>query len=323
MVSYSQKYDLKAVAEIDLGHSLGQFRAVPVSLGGSRAKAIAAMYSEDAEIDSYIGMFFFPKHSLKVMLFDEHGKVLWKRDLGEGMVPGVWFSPLYAFHLDQDGEDELYIINNTDPEHPLDYRKYVLEKLDAETGMTVGQWPWSQPLQTESMSHTYWHFLMGGYMKGKPVLITAQGTYDAMAIQGWDQDMSQRWEHKIPAGANGSVGSHVTPIVDIDHDGIDDLLWGERCIELDKGTQLFCADEEVWEGHSDIIAPILDRRNQKWYFYTCRETYLDLSPRVVLYDDKGNRKWGDLEEGHIDTGWAARIGDHGEPIVLGVKVGEK
>lgn len=44
---------------------------------------------------------------------------------------------------------------------------------------------------------------------------------------------------------------------------------------------------------------------------------------MVLYDDKGNRKWGDLEEGHIDNGWAARIGDNGEPIVLGVKVGEK
>ena len=43
-VSYSQKYDVKAIAEIDLGHSLGQLRAVPVSLGTNRPKAIAAMY---------------------------------------------------------------------------------------------------------------------------------------------------------------------------------------------------------------------------------------------------------------------------------------
>lgn len=93
-VSYSQKYDVKAIAEIDLGHSLGQLRAVPVSLGSNRPKSVAAMYSEDAEIDPYIGMFFFPRHTLKLMVFDEHGKILCKRDLGEGMVPGVWFSPL-------------------------------------------------------------------------------------------------------------------------------------------------------------------------------------------------------------------------------------
>jgi hypothetical protein len=319
----AQQYDLQAITEIKLGHSLGQLRAVPISLGKNYPKAIAAMYSEDAEIDPYIGMFFFPKHTLKVMLFDVSGKIIWKRDIGDGMVPGVWFSPLFAFDLDEDGKDELWIINNKDPEHPLDFRKYVIEKLDPQTGKTTGQWPWPQPEQPQSLSHTYRHFIMGGYVKGKPVLITAQGTYDAMAIQGWNADMTQRWEHKIAAGAKGCAGSHVTPVVDINQDGIDDLMWGERCIELDKGTQLFCADEDVWEGHSDIIQPILNRENNKWSFFTCRETHLTLSPRVVMYDDKGKRVWGHLDEGHIDTGWAARIGTNGEHIVLGVKVGEK
>jgi hypothetical protein len=320
---FSQSYNLQVVSEVDLNHPIGQLRAVPVSLGANGPKAIAAMYSEDAEIDPYIGMFFFPKHTLKIVVFDTQGKVLWKRDLGEGVVPGVWFSPICAFDLDQDGRDEIWIINNSDPEHPLDYRKYVIEKLDPNTGERLGSWPWPQPAQPQSMSHTYRHFIMGAYAYGEPVLITAQGTYDAMAIQGWNDDMSLRWEHKIPAGAKGCVGSHVTPIVDINGDGADDLLWGERCIELDKGTQLFCADEEVWEGHSDIIEPILDRKNQRWYFFTCRETHLDLAPRVVLYNAQGIKMWGDLEEGHIDTGWAARLGKNGEPIVLGVKVGEK
>ncbi len=320
---YTQQFDLQVTTEIDLGHTLGQLRAVPVSLGEDHPKAIAVMYSEDAEIDPYIGMFFFPRHTLKLMVFDENGRILWKRDLGEGMVPGVWFSPLFAFDLDQDGKDELWIINNNDPEHPLDFRKYILEKLDPETGKTTGQWPWPQPEQPQSMSHTYRHFIMGAYVKGEPILITAQGTYGAMAIQGWNKDMSSRWENKIPSDAKGAAGSHVTPIVDINHDNIDDLLWGERCIELDKGTQLFCADEAVWEGHSDIIQPILDWKNKKWYFFTCRETHNNLGPRVVFYDDSGNRKWGDLGEGHIDTGWAARMGNRGETIVLGVKVGEK
>lgn len=319
----AQRYDFKTVAEIDLGQKLAQFRSVPISLGNDRPKAIAAMYSEDAEVDPWIGMFFFPKHELKLIVFDEKGNIIWKKNLGKGVVPGVWFSPICAFDLDKDGKDEIWIINNTDPEHPLDFRKYVLEKLDSETGKTLGQWPWPQPLQTTSMSETYRHFIMGAYVKGEPILITAQGTYNAMAIQGWNSDLIQRWEHKISADAKGAVGSHVTPIVDIDQNGIDDLLWGERCIELDTGTELFCADENVWEGHSDIVQPVFDRKNEKWYFFTCRETLNDVSPRVVVYDEKGERTWSDLDEGHIDTGWAARIGPNGEPIVLGVKVGKK
>ena len=61
----AQNYDLQVVTEFDLGHKLGQFRAVSISLGENQPKAIAAMYSEDAEIDPYIGMFFFPSHTLK------------------------------------------------------------------------------------------------------------------------------------------------------------------------------------------------------------------------------------------------------------------
>ena len=107
----AQKYDLKAITEIDLGHKLGQLRAVPISLGEKQPRAVVAMYSEDAEIDPYIGMFFFPKHTLKLMVFDVDGEIIWKRDLGEGVVPGIWFSPVFAFDLDQDGRDEIWIIN--------------------------------------------------------------------------------------------------------------------------------------------------------------------------------------------------------------------
>ena len=320
---FAQNIDLQKLMTMDIGHKLGQFRAVPISLGEKHPRAVVAMYSEDAEIDPYIGMFFFPKHTLKLMVFDVAGEVIWKRDLGEGVVPGIWFSPVFAFDLDQDGKDEIWIINNKDPKHPLDFRQYVLEKIDPETGNTIGQWPWPQPVTPQSMSHTFRHFIMGGYANGKPVLVTGQGTYGAMAIQGWNPGMSLKWEHKLSKDAKGCVGSHVTPVVDINQDGVDDILWGERAIELDKGIELFCADEDLWEGHSDIIQPVRDRKTGKWYFFTCRESHNDLSPRVVLYDEKGERKWGDLDKGHIDTGWAARIGENGEAVVLGVKVGKK
>lgn len=319
----AQDYDFQPVVELNLGVPIGQLRAVPVSLGNDKPNAIAAMYSEDAEIDPYIGMFFFPQHTLKIILFDETGNVLWKKDLGKGVVPGVWFSPIFAFDLDQDGQDEIWIIGNKDPEHPLDFRKYVLEKLNPQTGESEGQWPWPMPKTPQSMSHLYRHFIMGGYVKGQPVLVTAQGTYGTMAIQGWNPDMSLRWEHKISAEEKGSRGSHVTPVVDINNDGVDDLLWGERCIELDTGSQLFCADEENWQGHSDIIQPVYNYSNKTWGIFTCREGFLRQGPRIVFFDQNGKRVWGHLDEGHIDTGWAARLGKNGEVVVLGVKVGEK
>ncbi len=313
--------DLQPIVQLKIAEKIGQFRSVPVKMDGKNA--ICGMYSEDAEIDPYIGMFFFPKHTLKLILFDETGNIFWKRDLGEGVVPGVWFSPVYAMDLDKDGNDEIWIVNNRDPQHPMDFREYVLEKIDPNTGQMIGQWKWKEPVTPQSMSHLYRHFIYGGYVKGEPVLITAQGTYGPMALQAWNSDMSKRWEIEIPGDAKGCIGSHVTPVVDINNDGVDEILWGERCIEIDSGKQLFCADEDSWEGHSDIIQPVLDWNNNRWYFFTCRESFTNQSPRLVFFDDKGNRVWKDLDAGHMDTGWAARLGKKGNPVVLGVKVGEK
>jgi hypothetical protein len=48
-------------------------------------------------------MFFFPKSTLRIRLFDEQGKTHWETDRGPGVVPGIWFCPMYAFDLNQDG----------------------------------------------------------------------------------------------------------------------------------------------------------------------------------------------------------------------------
>ena len=48
-------------------------------------------------------------------------------------------------------------------------------------------------------------------------------------------------------------------ISDMDGDGVQEVLWGERCIELGEGRELFCADRDTWRGHSDVATPVLDR----------------------------------------------------------------
>lgn len=320
---FAQKYDIHVKTEIDLGQKTEQFRAVPMAIGKDIPNAVVAMYSEDAEIDPNLGMFFFPEHTLKLAVFNVDGEILWKKDLGKGVIPGVWFSPVAAFDLDKDGMDEVWNVNTTDPGHPLDHRAFVLEKRDAKTGEVKGRWKWPEPYPQQEMSRLFRHFIMGGYVNGEPVLITANGTKNYETIKCWNSDMSERWVYKKTPDTPGCQGSHMSPIVDMNNDGVDELLWGERCIELDKGKLLYCADEKTWDGHSDIIEPILDKKTGKWFFFTCRESNAQKSPRVVLFDDKGQRVWSGLFEGHIDTGWAARLGKNGEPVVLGVKIGEK
>ena len=321
----AQDFDIQIKTEIDLGQKIEQFRAVPMAIGEEIPNAVVAMYSEDAEIDPNLGMFFFPEHTLKLTVFDVEGEMIWKKDLGKGVIPGVWFSPIAAFDLDNDGKDEVWNVNTTDPGHPLDHRAFVLEKRDALTGEVKGQWKWPEPHGSQEMSRLFRHFIMGGYVNSEPVLITANGTKNYETIKCWNSDMSERWIYKKTPDTPGCQGSHMSPIVDINNDGIDELLWGERCIELDKGKLLYCADEETWNGHSDIIEPILDKKTGLWYVFTCRESNNRAPdpPRVVLFDENGKRVWSKLKEGHIDTGWAARIGKNGEPVVLGVKIGQK
>jgi len=86
---FAQKYDIQIKTEIDLEQKIEQFRAVPMTIGNEIPNAVVAMYSEDAEIDPNLGMFFFPEHTLKIAVFDVEGDILWKKDLGRGVIPGV------------------------------------------------------------------------------------------------------------------------------------------------------------------------------------------------------------------------------------------
>jgi hypothetical protein len=132
------------------------------------------------------------------------------------------------------------------------------------------------------------------------------------------------WEVAFdPKKTGGALGSHVTPVVDINNDGADELFVGERCLSLRDGRELFCCDRAEWTGHSDIVQPVFHYAQNRWYLWTCRESFENHGPRVAFFDDAGRMLWKAVDAGHMDTGWAARLGPGGEPVVLGVKVGQK
>lgn len=317
---------LQIFAEVSLGQPIGQLRAVPVRLGSGGQPAVLAVYCANFDVDPYVEMFFFPTDTLKLALLTVDGKRLWQRDLGRGVVPGMWFCPVLAMDLDGDGVDEIFFVNNTDPQHPLGVRNYVLERLDARTGKTTGQWPWPDGGGSQALSHQFRNFIVGGQVRdndqSRPVLVTAQGTYESMFLQGWNADLSPRWTHTIDKAAPGARGSHQCPIVDFDRDGSDELMWGERNIRLLDGRETFCADRDRYCGHSDVIQPVL-APDGRWFFYTCRESDNRADVRVALFDHTGNRVWGALDHGHMDMGWVARLGDNREHVAMAIRIGHK
>jgi len=320
----SQAHDIQVIREFNVGSKIGQLRAVPVHLTGDR-KAILLAYSADKDIDPFIEMFYIPTDRLKFMMVDLEGRQIWKKELDDMTLNGIWFTPVFPFDMDGDGTDEIYYVRNTDKVHPLSYSHLRMEVMDAETGTTLQQYPWPRTVGNETLSHTFRNFIMGGYVKGRPVLITAQGTYGKMGIQAWNPGMEKRWELTIGAGDPGARGSHMCPLVDIDRDGIDELMWGERCINLDSGRYLFIADLNMYNGHSDVVQPVWNYDLNKWFIYTCRESGEDgsIRPRVVLFDDKGERTWSDLEKGHMDLGWTAQVADDRGSIAYTISRGGK
>ena len=306
---------LEVLHEIDLRSPVGQCRAAPVRLGSGSIDAILVAYCADFDVDPYVEMFFFPTDTLKLVLLDLEGQELWRRDLGEGVVPGIWFCPVLPFDLDGDGVDEIYFVDQVNAQHPLSLTGFRLRRLDAATGESTGEFPWFEPMRGQDMGKSYRHFLFAGHAHGAPVLVKAQGTYGAMRLQGLHPDMSERWLTVIDADAPGARGSHMCAVVDLNDDGTDEVLWGERCLSLDDGRQLFCADEDTYRGHTDIVQPILDRETGEWTIWTTRESDGQASPRVAMFDARGNRLWGDVDRGHMDMGWCARLGDGGEQVV--------
>lgn len=317
----SEATELKPVFERSLETDLGQLRAAPVRLGGGE-RAILLVHSADAEVDPYAEMFFFPSDTLTMTLLSADGAVRWERDLGPGVVPGIWFCPVFPFDLDGDGVTEVWFVDNVDEEHPLALSSYRLARLDPESGEVTGRWAWPD-VPSQRQSRRYRNFVLGGHADGEPVLVTAQGTYGPMRLQGWNQDMTRRWEHEIADDDPGARGSHMCPVVDVDDDGVDEVLWGERAIGLDDGEELFCADRDSWDGHSDVIQPTIAESGDGWRIFTTRESDWDRSPRVATYDEAGERLWGDVDDGHVDMGWTARVGDDGSHVAMAIRIDGK
>jgi len=310
--------DLDVCLELNLKQQLEQFKTMPaVLMGGQRG--IVAFYSACYDVDASYDMFILPTDTLKVMVFNDKGEILWKRELS--VIAGPPWYTFRTMDMDGDGVDELYMLNNTDGEHPFRLSKFVLQRIDIMTGEVTGERPWPfKGNRRQSLSLIFRNHLTGGYVHGKPVLVSAQGTYEDMYFQAWNPDMSVKWEKDILFSDPGARGCHSYPVVDINGDGVDELQWGERSISFEDGHELFCIERDTWKGHSDQCQPVWNDIKKQWMIYINRETDPDLDPRVGMYDSAGKPIWTAIDKGHIHKGWTGRIGENGEQISTACRI---
>ena len=306
--------DISVLKEFEVrGKRSSQMRSSLVKLGNGRY-GFLFVYSNDT-VDPGEEYYHHPTDTLKISMYSSDGKCMWTKDLGKGVIPGIWFCPVLPFDLDQDGVDEIYFLNNLNSEAPFSLVFRKLEALSAITGETIGRWDWPQNTFNERLSLCYRFYLVSGYSHGEPVLITSQGTYGDMYLQGYGPGMIKKWEKVISKDEKGPKASHLTPVLDFNNDGVDELFWGERLISLEDGCEVICYDKENYNGHSDTIIPFIDYKTGESYLYTCREDPTDEpAPRIVTYHADGRRAWTAFDDacsGHMHYGWLATVGKPG------------
>lgn len=309
--------NIREVLNLSLGSGAGQFKVMPAKLGNGE-RGFVAFYSSCYDVDMNYRMFVLPTDSLHGICFTQKGEILWKKELG--ILPSAALYCFTLIDLDGDGQDEIYIVNNSDPEHPLCIDAFVLEQMSVLDGSVSQTWKWPDDA---GMDRSMWYFrnhVFGGYDQGEPTLVTAQGTYADMHFQAYGPGMRQKWKLDIGKDEQGARGSHSFPIVDINNDGVDEVLWGERCLSLHDGHELFCIEKPSWNGHSDMCQPVWNPVSKKWMVYINRESDEQVAPRIGMYDEKGKPIWKDVSWGHIHKGWVGKIGRHGELVANGMRI---
>jgi len=119
------------------------------------------------------------------------------------------------------------------------------------------------------------------------VLITAQGTYTDMYLQGYSRDMSQRWSVFVPKDAAGARASHVFPVLDFNNDGLLDLFVAN--------VGVYTSNEK---GRGEFYLALTDAFGG----YTMPER----SEQSILYQNLGDGKFKDVskEVSLQDEGWS-------------------
>jgi hypothetical protein len=254
-------------------------------------------------------------YKLEAYLHD--GTFLWRNDLGDGIEPGVWYSPFIVYDFDGDGQAEIAVKTAPASIRAADGCVYEgdewISVWDGMTGREVTRAPW--PARTGRLGNynrQNRNQLGVAYLDGKtPCLIVERGTYKAMfadAYQYTNGTLTRLWswdgDEENPVVR--SQGSHSMQAADVDDDGRDEIILGPAVLD-DNGTLLWSAGL----GHPDkvFVSDIDPSRPGQEIFYIVEALHDRDGQGICVRDARtGARVWSiDRPTVHVGSGMIADI----------------
>ncbi len=252
----------------------------------------------------------------KIEAYLSDGTFLWRKDLGLGIEPGIWYSPMVVFDFNGDGKAEVAVKTGPNDARGEDGRVRTgpewCSVFDGMTGEEIDRvdWPPRSPRHGDYNRNNRQQ--MGvAYLDGKtPSLLVLRGTYklmvvDAYQMKGDKLDQLWHWDSDEENPVIRSQGAHSMHSADVDGDGREEIVLGSVVLD-DNGTALWSSGF----GHPDkcFVSDIDPLRPGLEIFYALEPFWWD-GKGVCLLDAKtGEMIWeiGD-STWHVGNGMVADI----------------
>ena len=195
----------------------------------------------------------------KIEAYLSDGTFLWRKDLGYGIEPGIWYAPMVVCDLDGDGKAEVALKTA-----PMNLRRDKgrirtgLEWCSVFDGMTGREITFVDWLPRDprlgGYNTTNRNQLGVAYLDGKtPCLIVARGTYRLMMVKAYqlrDRKLEELWywEGDEESPMVRGQGAHTMVSADVDSDGREEVLLGSCALD-DNGVCMW----STGLGHPDSI----------------------------------------------------------------------
>jgi len=260
----------------------------------------------------------------KLEAYLSNGTFLWRKDLGLGIEPGIWYSPYVVYDFDGDGKAEVAVKTGPEDAREPDGRvrkgPEYCSILDGMTGEELARADWPpRDLRLGDYNRTNRNQMGMAYLDGKtPCLLVARGTYKLMIVDAYqyhDRKMERlwHWEGDDETPLIRSQGAHGMHSADIDEDGRDEVILGSAVLD-DNGTCLW----SVGLGHPDkcYVTDVDPTRPGMEIFYAIEPSHDDGSGVCLVEAKTGKTIWSiGQRTSHVGDGMVADI----DPLVAGLE----
>jgi rhamnogalacturonan endolyase len=260
----------------------------------------------------------------KLEAYLNDGTFLWRKDLGLGLEPGIWYTPFIVYDFDGDGKAEIAVKTGPNDVRGTDGRVNsgpewcsILDGMTGEEKIRV-DWPKRDP-RFGGYNRSSRNQLGMAFLDGKtPCLLVARGTYKLMVVDAYQYNNGElkrlwHWDGDEESPVIRSQGSHSVHSADVDGDGRDEVVLGSVVLD-DDGTALF----STGLGHPDVtmITDIDPNRPGLEIFYSLEQSR-DNGRGVSLVDAKtGKSIWTiGIPTTHVGEGLVADI----DPSIPGLE----